>query len=204
MLALLDWRRRTLDLYRYIRQEDNPHEAWKQFRQIRDDLFLNHPMSALDEKQKAEFNGLSYFDYDPAYRVVAKLDTDTETKEYSVEIGDDGVIHYHSFGKVQVELPTGKGELNLFWIDGYGGGVFVPFADATNRNETYGAGRYLYDTIKGADLGANFDTGEVVLDFNFAYNPSCSYNPHWVCPLAPPESRLDFPIYAGEKHVERY
>ena len=85
----------------------------------------------------------------------------------------------------------------LFWIAGYGGGLFLPFGDVTNGRQTYGGGRYLYDTIKGADLGATLD--EMVLDFNYAYHPSCHYNPRWVCPLAPPESKLPFPILAGEK-----
>ncbi len=80
-------------------------------------------------------------------------------------------------------------ELTLFWIAGYGGGVFLPFTDATSGRKSYGGGRYLLDTIKGADLGTDAD-GRTVLDFNYAYNPSCSYSDRYVCPLAPPENRL--------------
>jgi uncharacterized protein (DUF1684 family) len=75
--------------------------------------------------------------------------------------------------------------------------VFLSFRDATGGKSTYGGGRYLYDTIKGADLGTV--GGEILLDFNYAYHPSCHYNPLWVCPLAPPENRLRFPIEAGER-----
>ena len=89
-------------------------------------------------------------------------------------------------------------ELALFWLDAYGGGVFLPFADATRGRETYGGGRYLLDTVKGADLGE--EDGRLVLDFNFAYNPSCSYDPRWVCPLSPPENRLPVAVRAGEQH----
>jgi uncharacterized protein len=78
--------------------------------------------------------------------------------------------------------------------------VFVPFADATAGDETYGAGRYLLDTVKGADLGT--DGGRLVLDFNLAYNPSCSYDPRWSCPLAPPPNRLAVAVRMGERHVE--
>ena len=88
--------------------------------------------------------------------------------------------------------------LALYWLDGYGGGVFLPFADATRGDATYGGGRYLLDTVKGADLGEA--DGRLVLDFNFAYNPSCSYDPRWVCPLSPPENRLDVAVRAGERH----
>ena len=87
--------------------------------------------------------------------------------------------------------------LNLYWIEGYGGGLFLPFRDATNGRVSYGGGRYLYDTIKGADLGAGSES--VLLDFNFAYNPSCAYNDRWVCPLSPPENWLPQAIRAGEK-----
>ena len=78
-----------------------------------------------------------------------------------------------------------------------GGGIFVPFRDATNGETTYGGGRYLLDTIKGADLGIGMD--EIVLDFNFAYHPSCHYNDKYTCPLSPVENRLAMAVEAGEK-----
>ena len=89
----------------------------------------------------------------------------------------------------------------MYWLEGYGGGVFLPFRDATSGRETYGGGRYLLDTVKGADLGAAADG--LVLDFNFAYNPSCAYGPQWVCPLAPRANTLDVAVRAGEQHVVR-
>ena len=101
------------------------------------------------------------------------------------------------FGRtVGLAEPLG-GELTLFWISGYGGGVFLPFADATSGAETYGAGRYLLDTMKSADLGTDA-SGRLILDFNFAYNPSCCYSARYVCPLAPRTNRLARPVRAGE------
>jgi hypothetical protein len=82
---------------------------------------------------------------------------------------------------------------------GYAGGLFLPFRDATNGHETYGAGRYILDGAKGADLGGDAATGRLVLDFNFAFQPSCAFDPRWACPLAPPENRLDLRIEAGER-----
>lgn len=87
--------------------------------------------------------------------------------------------------------------LDVYWLEAYGGGLFVPFADATSGDETYGAGRYVLDTVKGADLGA--EHGRLVLDFNFAYQPSCAYDSRWACPLAPPANRLDVRVEAGER-----
>ncbi len=197
MLDLLDYRRRVFELYAQVRVLDDPQAAWQQWRRTRDDLFGTHTQSALTAEQRATFRGLKYFDYDPALRVVVPVDYDVAEKIYSGEIGADGRLAYQRFAQVKFTLPTGTGTLSLFWIMGYGGGMFIPFGDATNGKTTYGAGRYLYDTIKGADLGAT--ATEIVLDFNFAYHPSCAYDVRWVCPLAPPENKLPFAVNGGEQ-----
>jgi uncharacterized protein len=197
MLDLLDYRRRVAELYQQVRAAEDAPAAWQLWRQTRDDLFRTHRQSALDADQKTRFAGLPYYDYDPAFRVTAEVDYAVERRVYAGEIGDDGHIAYTRFAQVTFLLPTGTGRLSLFWINGYGGGVFLPFGDATNSDRTYGAGRYLYDTIKGADLGSTPQA--IVLDFNFAYHPSCAYNPRWMCPLTPTENRLAFPIPAGEQ-----
>jgi hypothetical protein len=102
-------------------------------------------------------------------------------------------MRFVRFGRARDERLS----LDLFWLDAYGGGLFVPFADATAPGESYGAGRYALDTIKGADLGS---VGErLVLDLNFAYQPSCSYDDRWTCPLAPPANRVDVAVRAGER-----
>ena len=80
-----------------------------------------------------------------------------------------GSYRFTRFAVASFELSGQPVHLELFWLEGYGGGVFLPFRDATSGGETYGAGRYLLDTVKGADLGE--EEGRLVLDFNFAYNP---------------------------------
>lgn len=199
MLDLLDYRRQVAENYRRVREQGTPN-AYEQFRRERDTLFRTHSQSALDEEQKVAFRGLRYADYDPAFRVMAKVDTNVEPVVYEFDLEGDGHNVIRQFAQVTFELPTGSGTLGLFWVMGYGGGVFLPFGDATNKHTTYGAGRYLYDTIKGADLGATHD--EILLDFNYAYHPSCYYNPRWVCPLAPYQNRLSIPIPVGELLME--
>jgi uncharacterized protein (DUF1684 family) len=80
----------------------------------------------------------------------------------------------------------------------YGGGVFLPLHDAGcgKPGGGYGGGRYLLDTVKGADLGGDGD--HLVVDLNFAYAPSCAYDPAWACPLAPPGNRVDADVPVGE------
>jgi len=201
-LSLLDYRRRVFALYGAVREAGTgapgAHGNW---RAVRDELFGTHPDSALTDDDRAAFEGLAYYEYDPAYRVGAPLDTDVEQVTHTVELGADGAFEMTRIGRVSFKVPSGAGTLGVYWVEGYGGGIFIPFRDATNGETTYGGGRYLYDTIKGADLGTA--DGALVLDFNYAYHPSCAYNPRWVCPLAPIDNRLEIAIRAGEQLKER-
>lgn len=198
MLDLLDYRRRVFEMYHQIRELDTIwSSAFALFKNTRDDLFMNHRQSALDNEQKKSFQGLQYYDYNPNYRVVAELNQDSETREYALDAGDDGAVSIRQIGTVNFDLPNGSGSLGVFWITSYGGGIFIPFRDATNQQTSYGGGRYLYDTIKGADLGSEGES--LILDFNYAYHPSCYYNPRWTCPLAPMQNRVSFAIEAGEQ-----
>ena len=199
-LALADWRRRVFELYRDVREDRDPEAAWRRWRAGRDELFRDHPQSPLPAGERAGFEGLPYFAYDPAARVLATV-APLEPETLEIATSGDEPFRFTRFGKAAFELGSESLELELYWLEGYGGGLYLPFADATSSDETYGAGRYLLDTIKGADLGS--EDGRLVLDFNFAYNPSCSYDPRWTCPLAPPPNRLAIPVRMGERHVER-
>jgi len=193
----MDYRRRVAEAYADLRR-DSSAAAAESFRRWKDDLFRTHSQSPLDETQQSLFSGLAYFPYDPAYRVSATVERVPE-QILKVPVSE-GELRLLRFAQAVFTLPGGVGRLDLYWIEGYGGGVFLPFADSTRGRETYGGGRYLLDTIKGADLGNEGD--RLVLDFNFAYQPSCAYNPRWVCPLAPPGNRLPFAVPAGERYVD--
>jgi len=193
-VTLLDWRRRVADMYSAVRAKlrtDAPaaHVLW---RSARDELFRAHPQSPLLPAERPTFRGLPYYDYDARLAKRAKIRPLPEER-YDVGTSTGGVIPFVRFGAVDLDV----GSLEIFWLDAYSGGVFLPFRDATAGKTTYGGGRYLLDTAKSADLGAIGD--ELVLDFNFAYHPSCRYDPKWVCPLAPLGNRLQVPIEAGER-----
>ena len=113
--------------------------------------------------------------------------------------GSGGAFRVRRIGVVRPGGPLGDAALPVLWIEGYGNGLFLPFRDATNGDRTYGAGRYLLDTVKGADQGGRRGGGTLTLDFNLAYHPSCAHDPRWVCPLAPPASRLAIPAPVGER-----
>jgi uncharacterized protein (DUF1684 family) len=196
-LDLLDWKRRVFALYGEIRASGDPRAAWDRWRQVRRELIRSHPQSPIrDPERRAAFEGPFSFDHDPTGRVLAGVEG-AEPERVVIEGSADGRFEMTRFGTARFELFGEPQALSLYWVEGYGGGVFLSFRDATSGKETYGACRYLLDTVKGADLGLDGD--RLVLDFNFAYQPSCSYDPTWVCPLAPPENRLSVPVRAGER-----
>ncbi len=194
---LLDYRRAVAAMYARVRSEEpGAAERCARFRRERDVLFAEHPQSPLHAKDRDEFEGLEYFDYDLSLRYVLPVEHDAEPDVREIHLPKEGALRLRRFGRMRF-TDLDEASLSLFWIEGYGGGVFVPFKDATSGRETYGGGRYLLDTIKHADLGR--EEGCLVLDFNYAYNPSCAYNADWVCPLAPPENTLPVEIRVGEK-----
>lgn len=198
-LTLLDWRRRVHALYAAVRAEPDPAEAHALWRAGRDDLLATHPDSPLLPEDRARFAGLPVAEYDPALRFEVEVDTEVESRRFEVPTGTDGVVPFERIGVAR--LP-GVGALDVWWLGSYGGGVFVPVKDGLAGRRTYGGGRYLLDTVKGADLGGDVDPatgrGRLVLDLNFAYNPSCAYDPAWACPLAPPGNTVPTDLPVGE------
>ena len=195
--TLAGYRRAVNEIYARVRNSDeNQKERWSEFCRHRDNLFTTHPQSALSMEQKTVFKGLHYYPYNPSLRYCLTVDTNVEPELFELELQDDGLIKMQRFGQISFEAAGQPVSLALFWIMGYGGGLFLPFRDLTNETDTFGGGRYLLDTIKGADLGQ--EDGRLIVDFNYAYNPSCAYNPRWYCPLAPSENWLTVAIRAGE------
>ena len=225
-LELTDWRRRVASLYEGWRAASavDPETATAAFRLAKDRLFADHPQSPLLAEDHAGFGGLAYWPYDRAWRMTVQLvpdeaaPPDPHAEPAGAAPGGLGglgplaisgpiampnsgsdAISFRRIGQVRLFGPLDGQSLSVFWIDAYGGGMFLPFRDRTSGSETYGAGRYLLDTIKSADHGGDAATGALLLDFNLAYHPSCTYDPRWSCPLAPPENTLWLPVRVGER-----
>jgi uncharacterized protein (DUF1684 family) len=198
-LTLLGWRREVARLYADARSAADPRGAWESWRTGRDRLFAEHPDSPLDRIARARFRGLPFAPYDPSLRFETELDDSIEATRMEVPTADDGVVPFVRLSRV---LLGDLGSLVVWWLDSYGGGIFLPLHDGSSgatqgSAQSYGGGRYVLDTVKGADLGSN--GGRLVVDLNFAYHPSCAYNPAWSCPLAPEGNRLVADVTAGEQ-----
>jgi uncharacterized protein (DUF1684 family) len=196
LLDLVDWRRRVGDLYRI-----GGPDALETFRAGRDRLFKSHPQSPIEPEERASFTGLHYFPHDPAFQVHARIQA-ADGSELLIDTGgEDGAVRYRRAGELVFRLGGQPCRLTVLSLVQYAGGLFVPFKDTTAVHQTYGAGRYLFDTAKDTDglvLETTPGSPDVVIDFNYAYNASCAYSPRWACPLAPPENFLPVPVTAGE------
>ena len=167
------------------------------FRAARDALFASHPQSPIPAERRSAFEGLPYWPHDSRLRLFARVEPDPAPPVVAVPVSRGEAPAVSRIGWVELQLDGGVARLAVYWLAGYAGGVFLPFRDRTSGSETYGGGRYLWDSAKGADLGSDGD--RLVLDFNYAYHPSCTYDPRWSCPLAPSENWLDVPVRAGER-----
>jgi uncharacterized protein (DUF1684 family) len=198
-IALAEWRRTIAELYRDVRAlaAGDPQRAATCFRAARDRLFREHAESPLPVERRSGWPGASWYPYDPAWRIMGIVNPVARRHTLELALAADGITRCTRVATIEFAVHGQSATLPLYWFEGYGGGLWLPFADSSNGASTYGGGRYLYDTIKGADLGAA--PNDFVLDFNFAYNPSCAYEDRWSCPLPTSESRLPFEILAGER-----
>jgi uncharacterized protein (DUF1684 family) len=198
-LDLADWRRRVSSLYATMRADRRAAQLrLVAFRAAKDRLFADHPASPVPADARRTFRGLAYWRHDPALRFTAALEPDPEATSPDVPRSGEGpAMPFGRVGWVSFSVDGKACRLAVYWLNEYSGGLFIPFRDSTSGAETYGGGRYLWDSAKGADLGSGDD--ELTLDFNYAYHPSCVYDPRWSCPLAPQENWLAVPIPAGER-----
>ncbi len=190
-LGLLGWRRTMHELYAAVRATDDPRAGHARWVAGRDVLFRDHPDSPLGAHDPLRRTGLPVAPYDPSWRTVCRLEA-AAPQRVDVQTGTDGTVSFDRVGT----LRTPWGPLDAWWLRSYGGGLFVPLKDASAGSGSYGGGRYLLDTVKGADLGGAGDG--VVVDLNFAYHPSCRYDERWACPLAPPGNVLAATVPVGE------
>jgi hypothetical protein len=197
-ISLADWRRRVAELYVEVRRlaRTDPAEAREHWRTTREQLYRGHSQSPVPPAERTAFR-LRTWRYDDRLRFEVPLEPLEAAIELPMSIG--GVMPTTPVGRLVLSLPNGERALTVYWLAGYADGLFLPFRDATNGTETYGAGRYLLDTAKSADLGGDPERGTMIVDLNFAYHPSCAFDPRWACPLAPPDNRMPVRMEAGER-----
>jgi uncharacterized protein (DUF1684 family) len=195
-LELAGWRRMVGELYAAVRAESSPRRGHELWRRGRDELFRSHPQSPLLPGDPLRTTGLPYWPYDADLRFELPVRPAGQEPTRPVQAGGDGTISLTRAGWIQLPPPL-DAAIDLWWLRQYGGGLFLPLRDGSAGTSSYGGGRYLLDTAKGADLGGSATS--LVIDLNFLYHPSCRYNDAWQCPLAPPGNTIHVAVKAGER-----
>ena len=143
-----------------------------------------------DSDARRDFAGVPSYDVNPAFWIPARFEADTDSISIDLIDSDGRPQKARSVGLAVFDVAGTTCRLRLFDED-HGRRLFVLFADATNRDQTYGAGRFLYAPLPASN--------RVILDFNKSFNPPCAFTAFASCPLPPPENRLPVRIEAGEK-----
>lgn len=160
----------------------------KNFRKQKDAFFRERPDSPLKPDQRDRFTGLSYYPDNPDLVVQAPLTRFEKQEQVLIQTNRDELRPFNRYGRFTFSVDGTEVSLTLYKSPA--GYYFLPFVDANAGTETYGAGRYVEPDL--------IDDDTVLVDFNLAYNPYCAYNDRFICPMTPPENRLDVPIEAGE------
>jgi len=134
------------------------------------------------------FQGTDFFAVDPQWRKVATFVPYANGKELKIQ---------NIIGIIETQICPGylefkhQGKTYTLDVIPEGDEFFIIFADETNGEDTYGAGRYMYTDLPD-------EQNKVILDFNKSYNPPCVFTEYATCPLPPPQNSLPLLIYAGE------
>lgn len=159
--------------------------------------FKDKELSPLLPKDRRRFKGLNYFPIDLKYRVQAKFIKTENPVLFHMKTTTARLPEYLKFGEVHFKIDDQDLRLEVYQSpeimkrSGYEDYLFIPFTDVTNGSETYEVGRYLEFRIPQSE--------DVMIDFNKCYNPYCSYNPKFSCPIPPEANNLKIAIPAGEK-----
>lgn len=169
-------------------------------RRERDLEFKTADNSPIDKELRANFKGLNYFEPDTLWVITASLKLFEKPDTLAMKTTTDRLPLYLIYGIAEFKINNTTFQLTVYRnIDlmkkpGYENYLFIPFRDYTSGEQSYGGGRYL-DTYLT-------DSGQLILDFNRAYNPYCVYSKRYSCPLTPDENYLNTYVTSGEKNFD--
>ena len=171
--------------------------------QIREnERFSNPDTSPLTPEDRATFEGLDFFAYDQAFKVVAQLERTPDAPIFEMSTTTSRRPKHRQFGIIRFKLQDQSLQLNVYQSKDHSDNpifrklLFLPFYDATAGESTYGGGRYISLTIPEGD--------DIIVDFNEAYNPYCVYKDGFSCPITPRENNLQtVAIKAGTKDFKQ-
>ena len=173
-------------------KEQSPYsQKVLRYRDSMDAVFYSGSNKILPKEAIATDGKLNYFLPDESYRVQAQFIPIKNGEVFKMKTNTDRLPEYRKYGKLSFTIQNQNLVLTLYQNLEQPEYLFCPFKDKTNGKQSYGAGRFLDFEKK--------DLVNMVLDFNYAYNPYCAYNSNFSCPLPPLENHLEIAVMAGEK-----
>ena len=161
------------------------------YRDSMDAVFYSGSNGVLPKDAISSDGKLNYFSPNESYRVQAQFEPIIDGEVFLMKTNTDRLPEYRKYGKLSFTIQNQNLVLTLYQNVEQPEYLFCPFKDKTNGKQSYGAGRFLDFEEK--------DLENMVLDFNYAYNPYCAYNSNFSCPIPPLENHLEIALMAGEK-----
>jgi uncharacterized protein (DUF1684 family) len=138
--TLADWRHTVAEHYAAVRAlagSDAPAAA-AQFRAARARLMREHPDSPIVPARRATWDGPRWFRYDATFRVRGEIDATAPRETFEISLASDGMLRCTRVGLARFSLAGRESALAMYWLEGYGGGLWLPFSDASAGSETHG------------------------------------------------------------------
>lgn len=178
--------------------QNSYHDHIEKYRASYKNGFIHDERSPLKEE---ELNYMDFYTPDETWKLTCQCVTDpnniiVDMPTYSglvkkYKIYGEAICHFNNdtFSLKLYQNVQNRNPLNAQYL-------FLPFKDLTNGDTTYGGGRYINLNIN------DITQGEIVIDFNKAYNPWCAYSDGYNCPVPPKDNHISIAIKAGEKNYK--
>ncbi|MBI5214720.1 MAG: DUF1684 domain-containing protein [Ignavibacteriae bacterium] len=150
-----------------------------------------------ESSARVNFKGMEYFPINPKWRIEAKFEPYTPAKLIPISTQIGTVVNDSCPGAIVFDLDGQSYRLDAVIEEPGAKELFIMFSDETSGKETYGNGRQLYCDLPDAN-------GNVILDFNKAYNWPCVFTPYATCPIPPRQNHLSMRVEAGEKMYSQH
>jgi len=178
--------------------QKNHQEEIEEWQAEMNEEFGNKKTSPLVKADRKQFTGLDFFPISDNFRFQARFVRTPGQLPFQMATTTGRKPIYEKYGEVHFTYQGNDYQLDVFQghdlreMEEYANYLFLPFLDASNGFDTYGGGRYMEIWI--TDIT---EDGQLMVDFNKAYNPYCAYSDQYSCPVVPKQNYLDFRVEAG-------
>lgn len=166
------------------------------------DFYAHEKTTPLNAAEKEHFKGITFFPIDLKYKVEATFTPIQNGEIIPFPTSAGKIKHYQEYGKANFELDGQMHEVTIYQShpiqEAYADHLFLPFTDDTNGDTTYGGGRYIDLSMQNVTKG----NGQIIIDFNQAYNPYCAYSKRYNCPIPPGNNSIAAEIKAGVTYTK--